>query len=56
MMDVKPGREVSFVLASPSGRPVLSFDEAAEPLARQRAAERGLRLFRTTRVTEEVPL
>lgn len=53
-MDVKEGKETSFVLVSGSGRAVMGFDEANEQRAREQATERRLRLFRVTKVCEEV--
>lgn len=53
-MDIREGREVSFVLVSGRGRAVLSFDEANEQRAREQASERRLRLFRVTKLSEEV--
>lgn len=53
-MQIKPGTETSFALVSLSGRVVRSYEGGDEAMARQRAKELGLRLFRSSTTVEEV--
>lgn len=48
--------EVLYLLVSPAGRVVRTYEEQDERLARSRADEFGHRLFRSTTTVEELPL